>query len=130
MKKNEMIKLKFNRDSVCMADDMEDHAVFFDVDEKISVDDLVQFLYSKPNVIPGISGGKATWILQIKNGHFYRDIAVFAEQWDSVKYISNTGLFTSIGEIISFYNPTEFFARYLGQKDPEDIYNIFKELRF
>ena len=123
-----MVEIKFDRDSVCMGDDVESHAVSFEIDEKMPIDDLIKFLYSKHNVIARISGGKATWILQLKHGDFYMDIAVFAEQWNSVKRLSSS--FDTIGQVIEFYNSCNFFGKYLAQKDPEAVYNILKELRF
>ena len=63
-----MIRVKFDRDSVCMGDDIESHEIYLDVDEKMTIDDFIKYLYSKSeNVIARISGGKATWILQLKN---------------------------------------------------------------
>jgi len=118
-----MIKIKFDRDSVCMADDIESHAVSFDVDENISIDDFISILYSKQNAIARIGGGKATWILQLINGSFHIDIAIFAEQWDTAKYLDFN---STIDEIIKYYDSIEFFAKYLAQKDPEIVYNTLK----
>ena len=122
-----LVKIKFDRDSVCLGDDIDSHNVSFDVDEEMTIDDFIKFLYSKAN-IARIGGGEATWILQLRNGRFYIDIAVFAEQWNTVKYFSTT--FFTTGEIIKIYNSNEFFAKYLGQKDPEMVYDNLKELRF
>jgi len=119
-----MIKIKFDRDSVCMADSMRSHTLSFDVDDKISIDDFIGILYAKYNAIANIGGGRATWILQIKIESSYEDIALFAEQWDSAKCFSNS-LFT-IEEIIKYYNSTDFYAKYLAQQDPETVYNTMK----
>ena len=89
-----MIKIKFNRDSVCLDDDINSHETSFDVDEKMTIDDFIGLLYSKSN-IARIAGGEATWILQLR----------------------------------SIYNSSEFYAKYLGQKDPEVVYNNLKQLR-
>ena len=127
MKKMNMIKINFNRDSVCMGDDIEDHNISFEVDEQMSIDDFVKFLYSNLNAIARISGGKATWILQIRfNEYYYRDIAIFAEQWKSVKCFD---FYKTIGEIVKQYKPKYFYAKYLGQSDPEDVYNNLLKLR-
>ena len=122
-----LAKIMFDRDSVCLGDDINSHNVSFDVDEKMTIDDLIKFLYSGAN-IARIGGGEATWILQLRNGHFYMDIAVFAEQWNSVKYFSTP--FSTIGEFIKIYHSNQFYAKYLGQKDPEAVYNSLKDLRF
>jgi len=123
-----MIRIKFDRDSVCIGDDIYSHTESFDVDETMSVDSFINFLYSMPYVIASISGGEATWILQLrKDIHFYIDIAVFAQQWSSVKYISH---YTTIGEITKYYGSMEFYAKYLRQIDPDVVYNNLKELRF
>ena len=121
-----MIKIKFDRESVCMGDDIGSHETFFDVDEKMTINEFIGFLYSKPNIFPKISGGKATWILQIEKENFYRNIAVFAQQWKTAKYLNSN---LTIGEIIRFKNPTSFYAKYLAQKDPENVYNSLKELK-
>ncbi|MCL2061399.1 MAG: hypothetical protein FWH03_02080 [Firmicutes bacterium] len=122
-----MISIKFDRDSVCMGDDCKSHAVSLEVDEKMTVDCLISLLYSKPNAIAKISGGKATWILQIKNGEYYIDLAVFTEQWKSAKLLKD--LFATVGEIVDFYKPTEFFAKYLAQKNPNKVYKSLEMLR-
>ena len=123
-----MIKINFNRDSVCLGDDINDHFISFEVDEKMSVDNLVKFLYTNLNAIARIGGGKATWVLQIrhKEHNYYRDIAVFAEQWNSVKCLD---FHKTIGEIVKYYKPKLFYAKYLGQMDPEDAYNYLQKLR-
>ena len=123
-----MIKINFNRDSVCIGDDIEDHYISFEVDEKISIDDFVKILYSDLNAIARIGGGKATWILQIRyNEYYYRDIAIFAEQWDSVKCFD---FYKTIGEIVKHYKPKYFYAKYLEQRNPEEVYNNLQKLRF
>ena len=121
-----MVEIKFDRDSVCLGDDINSHEISFDVDEKMTIDDFIGFLYSKTS-IARIAGGEATWILQLRSGHFYIDIAVFAEQWNSVKYFSTP--FDTIDQMIRIYNSNDFFAKYLGQKDPEVVYNDLKQLR-
>ena len=122
------MEIKFDRDSVCMGDDIESHAISFDINEEMSIEEFIDFLYKKHNVIAKINGGKATWVLQLKNEDFYIDIAVFAEQMDYVMYLSRfKNQLTRIGEVIKFFNSTQFFAKYLGQKDPEEVYNNLQD---
>jgi len=122
-----MIKINFDRDSVCMGDDIEDHYISFEVDEKMPIEGFIKFLYSNLNAIARIGGGKATWLLQIRfNEYYYRDIAIFAEQWDCVKCFD---FYNTIGEIVKQYKPKFFYAKYLAQRDPEDVYNNLQKLR-
>jgi len=123
------MEIKFDRDSVCMGDDIESHAVSFDINEEMSIEEFIDFLYKKSNVIAKISGGKATWVLQLKSEGFYIDIAVFAQQMNYVKYLSRfQNKLTRIGEVTKFRNSTQFFAKYLGQKDPNEVYKNLQEL--
>jgi len=116
-----MIRIYFDRDSVCMADDIESHAISFDVDEQISIDDFISILYVKQNAIARIGGGNATWILQLKTDSIYKDIAVFTEQCDTARYFFN--LFNTIGEMVIYFSSVDFYTKYLAQKDPEIVYN-------
>jgi len=125
------MEIKFDRNSACMGDDIESHAVSFDINEEMSIEEFIKFLYKKPNVIAKISSGKATWILQLKNEDSYIDIAVFTEQMNYIKYFSKfQNQLTKIGEIAKVFNSTQFFAKYLGQKDPDEVYKNLQELIF
>lgn len=119
-----MVSLSFNRDSVCMGDDCVSHLKTFEVEEQMSINEFINFLKSAPDpqhagIIASIKGGKATWVLQVKNEGGSHNVAVFAEQWETCK---NLVAVDTIGEVINAYNSDKFFAKYLAQKDPDEVY--------
>jgi len=119
-----MISLHFNRDSVCAGDDCASHRQTFEIDEKTSINDFINFLESTPDpqhlgIIAKISGGEATWILQIKNENGAHNTAVFAQQWETCKNLVSAA---TIGEVVETYNSNEFYAKYLAQKSPDEVY--------
>ena len=120
-----MNKIKIDRDSVYIGDDIESHAKSFEVDYKMSINDFVNFLHSVRYID---CGRECTWILQIRNDkNYYRDIAIFANNGKFVKILD---FYEIIDDVIKHYNPKFFYIKFLGEKDPEVVYNCLQKLRF
>jgi hypothetical protein len=61
-----MITISVDRDSVCMGDDMENHQMFIEIDENISLEELFRTVIVK-GYIPHVHGNDVVWALMHKN---------------------------------------------------------------
>ena len=63
------MKIRVDRDSVCMGDDVLPHETEFDVPEDMTVKDFFDFL-EKEGYLPSIQGNNVAWELHNRNGEF------------------------------------------------------------
>ena len=61
------MKIRVDRDSVCMGDDVLSHEIEFDVLEDMTVKDFFGFL-EKERYLPSIQGNNVAWELHNRNG--------------------------------------------------------------
>ena len=61
------MKIRVDRDSVCMGDDVLSHEIEFDVSEDMTVKDFFGFL-EKERYLPSIQGNNVAWELHNRNG--------------------------------------------------------------
>ena len=61
------MKIRVDRDSVCMGDDVLSHEIEFDVSEDMTVKDFFGFL-EKERYLPSIQGHNVAWELHNRNG--------------------------------------------------------------
>lgn len=118
-----MSKVRVERDSVCMADDIDaPHEIHIE-----SADLLVSTIctaIAQMNYLPCISGGKATWIVRTERGGC--PLAVIAQQWNSGRLLSAApAMLASHSENGEPYA----FVEYYCQVDPELVYDALEEGR-
>ena len=61
------MKIRVDRDSVCMGDDVLSHEIEFDVPEDMTVKDFFGFL-EKERYLPSVQGNNVAWELRNRNG--------------------------------------------------------------
>ena len=116
-----MIKIEFDRDSVYVGDDIENHSCSFEVDEKLSINEFINILHSKRYIN---CGREWPWLLQIKkDDNYYRNIALFAKEGKIIKIL---GSCKTIGEIVNNYKTKLFYAKFLAVENLEEAYNFVK----
>jgi hypothetical protein len=118
-----MKKIRLQRDSVCMADDMDaPHENLIEIADK-QVNTVAESIIAM-NYLPCISGGKATWILRTDpNG---APLAVIAQQWSQPKLLSLAQQTISpdleTGEL-------QVYVEYYCQVEPELVYDALQDGR-
>lgn len=76
------MKIKINRQSVCLGDDMEDHMKTYQLDNDTTYEEFFHIL-KEDNYFPGISGNNVVWVLTTKKSD-----CIFS-------YFSRTGKFSA-----------------------------------
>ena len=61
------MKIRVDRDSVCMGDDVLPHEVEFEVPDDMTVKDFFGFL-EKERYLPSVQGNNVAWELRNRNG--------------------------------------------------------------
>ena len=61
------MKIRVDRDSVCMGDDVLPHEVEFEVPDDMTVKDFFEFL-EKGRYLPSVQGNNVAWELRNRNG--------------------------------------------------------------
>lgn len=108
-----MRKIKLTRDSVAMADDINDNSLEIEVNEEWLIDKILDEII-KINYLPKIDGGKATWSVS-----YDFPLAIMAQEWGKPKII-NANFPFSLGKKHKDFNRLHF--NYHTQIDPNMIY--------
>ena len=118
LKFNGFINVKIDRDSVHPGDDVQSHATTLRVPSTAT---LGAFLLQvrQTNYLPGIHGGKATWLINL-TGNEGKCIGVVAEEWNEPKLTipADTPVKTLLHS-----NPSGFIFRYWCQANPETVFS-------
>ena len=61
------MKIRVNRDSVCMGDDVLPHETEFEIPEDMTVKEFFDFL-EKERYLPSVQGNNVAWELRNRNG--------------------------------------------------------------
>lgn len=61
-RKMNQLKIKINRDSVCMADDIDEHKKTYQMDNDATYKDLF-YMLKKDNFFPNVYGNNVVWVL-------------------------------------------------------------------
>lgn len=61
-----MLNLLIDRDSVCMADDIDSHEKKIEISNKLKLSEFIGKIIDM-RYLPYIAGGKATWVLKYQN---------------------------------------------------------------
>ena len=116
----ELILIHINRDSVCIGDDTGSHEEIYKMKRDATLSDLFRKV-NKKDYLAYIHGGKATWlVINLK-----KEIAVIAQQWSKPRYLSGDGI-TRLSELEKINDRISIHFRYLGQQDPDWIFNDSK----
>ncbi|WLI14828.1 MULTISPECIES: hypothetical protein [Pseudomonas] len=109
-----MLEVAIDRDSVHAGDDLESHATSITLDPSATLRALIKVIQGM-GYLPGINGGKATWII-CSSG---KPIGVLAQQWPEPK------LTTPPESIVDqYFGNTEprLLFRYWCQADPDQVF--------
>lgn len=113
-------KISVLRESVCMADDLEEHKIIIKINRNTKLCDFLSCLL-KTRFLALISGGKATWVLKLNDIL----LAVVAQEWDEPKYLVNRN--KNVNEILNESPGGEVYFKYLAQINPEKTYQKLKK---
>lgn len=114
----ESIVLMVDRDSVCAGDDCASHACSFSVPLAASLSELL-YQAKKACRLASISGGKATWIVEV-GGYDGMPIAVVAQQWDEARALIPSA--TTVESLFANQQKQLFF-KYWCQANPETVFD-------
>lgn len=111
--------IRFDRSSVCMGDDCVNHSEEIEIDGNTVLSMFIKCYISKR--LAFISGGKATWVLRVKDTNMtYKNIAVMAQQWSDAKLLVHD---YRLKELAANNEVLELFALYRQQEDPDAVYS-------
>lgn len=114
------LKIRFERSSVCMGDDVEaPHAINFEIKDHVTVYDLAH-LVIKNDYLPKIEGGKATWLMVYKD----LKLSVIAQQWKNPKMLIDKD--KKVVDLCGS-DSISFHFLYKGQVSPSKLKNSLKE---
>ena len=111
------MKVRIDRGSVHPGDDLEAHVIELSVTAATTIGELL-YMVKQASYLPGISGGEATWLVELVDGKAGR-IGVMAQQWPEPRL--TIPLETPINELL-FFNRSSFYFRYWGQSNPEAVF--------
>jgi hypothetical protein len=113
-----MLVIGIDRDSVHAGDDLESHRTSITLDPAVTLRTLFEEIQGM-GYLPGISGGKATWII-CSSG---KQIGVLAQQWPEPKLVIPAESILS-----QYFGDTEprLLFRYWCQKDPDEVFSHIK----
>jgi hypothetical protein len=109
--------IHLDRDSVCAGDDTESHESHLSLPLSATLADLLTAV-SERHYLASISGGKATWLIQIAGRKDF--IGVIAQQWETPRLLLPAE--TKLSVLLSGTKPAVFF-RYREQSDPELVFS-------
>ena len=109
--------VKIDRDSVHPGDDLESHAIPLSVTLSTTIGVLLQQV-NQSGFLPGISGGEATWLVDVKDGKA-GCIGVMAQQWQEPRLI--IPMQTPVSDLL-YVNQSSFYFRYWCQAAPEIVF--------
>ena len=115
---DEFINVKIDRDSVHPGDDMSSHATTLRIPSSATLAEFLQQV-RQAAYLPGIHGGKATWLINLA-GNAGKWIGVVAEEWDEPKLTlpADTPVKTLLRS-----NPSGFIFRYWCQANPDKVFS-------
>src|SRR5689334_7204758 len=111
------VTVHLNRDSVHPGDDIESHASTVEVDPDAELGSLLMQLMR--TYLPGIAGGKATWIVSC-SGNGPSPLGVLAQQWQDSRL--RIPAETSVRQALGTDRPSISFE-YWCQKDPALVFS-------
>jgi hypothetical protein len=107
-------RIIIRRDSVAAGDDVSaPHEKKITIKEDESVEDTLGKILAS-QYLPGIYGGKATWIVTGKH-----PIAVVAQQWKKPHYLVES--ITPTETLVDLANDHQLEFRYWGQVEPNEV---------
>lgn len=110
--------LVINRDSVCAADDLDDHCARIPISQNGTLAQVLDAIQTS-GYLPQISGDRATWIVELD-----RPLAVVAQQWATPEFLVAPQF-----DLADFArrNPDQpLFFRYWCQADPIAVFDCLK----
>ncbi|MBV4462448.1 hypothetical protein KVG95_03785 [Pseudomonas sp. SWRI79] len=110
-----MLVVTIDRDSVHAGDDMGSHATSITLDPSATLRSLIEVIQGM-GYLPGINGGKATWII-CSSG---KPIGVLAQQWSEPKLTAPPA--SIVDQYFGNTEPRLLF-RYWGQADPDQVFS-------
>ncbi len=110
-----MLNVVVQRESVCMADDMEDHSIIVKIEEMKTLREFLLYMLNT-KYLAKISGGKATWVLCCND----IILAVVAQEWDHPKYLQSPD--AKITKFMEGNSKVEMNFKYLAQINPDKTY--------
>jgi hypothetical protein len=112
--------LTIRRDSVCLADDVDaPHEVKLAIEGDASLWSVAERVLQM-RYLPGIAGGRATWILESGS----RALAVFAQHWSRPRFLVSPD--RAVLSYIDREAKSHLNLRYWRQADPEDVYEALR----
>jgi hypothetical protein len=110
-----MLVIELDRDSVHAGDDLESHRTSIRLDPAVTLRALFEMIQGM-GYLPGISGGKSTWII-FSSG---KQIGVLAQQWPETIL-----LISAESTLSQYFGDTEprLLFRYWCQADPDHVFS-------
>ncbi|SDE11949.1 hypothetical protein [Glycomyces harbinensis] len=105
--------INVDRSSVAMGDDLDSHAETVDLPESSTIAEAVSYLRQR-GYLAQISGGRATWVLEVNR----KPAAVIAQQWAEPKFVVDPS-----DPLGSFGSEVSLMFRYRAQIDPDDLFD-------
>lgn len=120
-----MIEIVIDRDSVCMADDIDSHEKTIELNQSLELSDFIEKIINL-RYLPYISGGKATWVLEHKN----RPLAVIGLMDYGPKFINvKTKLLVNNLELTELLKDDLEKKVGFGYYAQEDYNRVYKKLK-
>ena len=116
------MRVYVSRDSVCMADDVEDHGRMLDVPDATTIDTVLEIVHRRYE-LPSIYGGLATWVLQSRS-----PISVVAQQWPSPRRLYAWWP-AEVSDCQMEDGVLQLHYSYLAQIDPDMVFEVLMRLR-
>jgi hypothetical protein len=113
-----MLEVAIARDSVHAGDDLESHATSITLDSSATLRALIEVIQDA-GYLPGISGGKATWIICSSD----KPIGVLAQQWPEPKLTVPPE--SIVDQYFANTEPRLLF-KYWCQADPDQVFSHIK----
>jgi hypothetical protein len=113
--------LSITRDSVCAADDIDEHLTTVSIQDDATVEQVVGLAVSSAD-LPKIGGGKATWVVSSN-----RPLAVVAQQWKQARTIPMIP--PRLKELDFDGAILKIHIGYLTQQDPDTVLNVLQTLK-
>lgn len=123
-----MVEIMINRDSVCLADDMSEHALICQMDDDATYIDLFAKI-KKLNYFPNVSGNNVVWVLQSKAYNCIFSYFSFTDKFSpglSEKNLINLCKKYNHLHFKFFSSPSKWKA-YIMQMYNDNTYQIWKD---
>jgi hypothetical protein len=113
-----MLEVAIDRDSVHAGDDLGSHATSITLDPSATLRTLIEMIQDA-GYLPGINGGKATWIICSSD----KPIGILAQQWSEPEFCVPSE--SIVDQYFANTEPRLLFG-YWCQADPDKVFSHIK----